>query len=84
MSDDKQWFRPAAELDTSSRYCTCCQRKLTGIVRMLELDQRNNTYHDFSGVPEDKSQGWFPFGLKCAANKLRLAERALPDLPDLG
>ena len=35
-------------------------------VAWLELDQRTDTYHDCGGVPADKSQGWFPFGLTCA------------------
>lgn len=51
--------------------CTCCDRKLTGAVRMLELDQRTQTYHDNGDVPSDKSQGWFPFGLGCARTKLK-------------
>jgi hypothetical protein len=66
------WYRTAASLGVGERYCTCCERDLSGhAVRMLELDQRTYTYHDLGGVPADKSQGWFPFGLKCARNKLR-------------
>ncbi len=34
---------------------------------MLELDQRIDEYHDFGGVPENSSQGWFEFGPDCAA-----------------
>ena len=69
------WFRSAVSLGRlSDRYCTCCDHPLKGhAVRMLELDQRTQTYHDFGGVPEDKSQGWFPFGLKCAKNKIEQA-----------
>lgn len=50
--------------------CTCCGRRLdkTKMVQ-LELDQRTWTYHDFGGVPPEKSQGWFPFGKTCAAKK---------------
>ncbi len=55
--------------------CTCCERILTGhAIRMLELDQRIDAYHDFGGVPENKSQGWFPFGLKCAKRKISEAK----------
>lgn len=60
----------ASDLADGERYCTCCERDLSGhAVRMLELDQRTQTYHD-SGVPRDVSQGWFPFGLKCAKRAL--------------
>jgi len=61
------WYKAAYELGEGERWCTCCKRDLTGgAVRMLELDQRTDSYHDFQDVPEDKSQGWFPFGLTCA------------------
>lgn len=64
----------AYELPEGERYCTCCERDLTGHAgRMLELDQRTNTYHDFCDVPEDQSQGWFPFGLACARKKIKQA-----------
>lgn len=63
----KPWHKAAYELLESERWCTCCKRDLSGgAVRMLELDQRSDTYHDFGDVPEDRSQGWFPFGLTCA------------------
>lgn len=63
----KPWYCKAADMKPQERYCTCCERDLTGhAVRMLELDQRTQTYHDFQDVPEDRSQGWFPFGLTCA------------------
>lgn len=51
----------------AAEYCTCCGRELKGKFRMLELDQRTDTYHDRGDVPEDQSQGWFPFGMGCAA-----------------
>jgi hypothetical protein len=64
------------ELDPANRYCTCCGRDLAGhAFRWLELDQRTDTYHDLKGVPADRSQGWFPFGLKCA-KKLVAQHRA--------
>jgi hypothetical protein len=50
--------------------CTHCNRVLKGKMRWLEMDQRDWTYHDRGGVPEDKSQGWFPFGPDCAATIL--------------
>lgn len=53
-------------MEKKTDYCTCCGRTLKGAVRMLELDQRSDTYHDNGGVPVDCSQGWFPFGIACA------------------
>jgi hypothetical protein len=65
------YYGSFTELDPPSRWCTCCGKPLTGhAFRWLELDQRSNTYHDLGGVPTDKSQGWFPFGLKCAKRKI--------------
>lgn len=58
------------------RYCTCCQKRLSGKMAWLELDQRTNTYHDFGGVPQDESQGWFQFGLTCARNELAKASQS--------
>lgn len=66
-----RWNIAVTALGEHGRYCTCCERDLTGhAARMLELDQRTDTYHDFRDVPEDKSQGWFPFGLTCAKKKV--------------
>lgn len=68
----------ASELGSEQRFCTCCNRYLTGRkVRLLELDQRTNTYHDFGGVPVEKSQGWFQFGFSCAKTKIADARAAL-------
>src|SRR5690606_9006 len=67
---------PASEVDADCRFCTCCERPLKGTAAWLELDQRTTTYHDFGGVPVDKSQGWFPFGMTCAKNELRKAKAA--------
>lgn len=61
------WYRAAKVAEP----CTCCGRELRGrAVRMLELDQRTNTFHDLGGVPADKSQGAFPFGLRCAKKEI--------------
>ena len=60
----------ASEIAASERYCTCCQQPLKRKVAWLELDQRFNGYHDCGGVPADKSQGWFPFGMTCARNEI--------------
>ena len=51
--------------------CTRCNEWLRNKVRMLELDQRDGSYHDRGDVPEDKSQGWFPFGIACAKREVR-------------
>lgn len=53
--------------------CQCCERELKNMVAWLELDQRNNTYHDRGDVPPENSQGWFPFGLTCADRALKEA-----------
>lgn len=66
----------ASEMEPGQRYCTCCEKPLKGKVAWLELDQRTSTYHDFGGVPEDRSQGWFVFGMTCARNKLAEAQAA--------
>lgn len=60
----------ASELAADQRYCTCCQKPLKAKFAYLELDQRTDTYHDFGNVPQDRSQGWFPFGMTCAKNEL--------------
>ena len=63
------WYTTQQALGRSGQIitCSCCERDLAGhAIRMLELDQRTDTYHDFGDVPEDSSQGWFPFGLICA------------------
>jgi hypothetical protein len=74
--DQKPVYGTFQELSEDERYCTCCERDLSGhAFRWLEFDQRNNTYHDFRDVPEDRSQGWFPFGLTCA-KKLVMAAAA--------
>jgi hypothetical protein len=64
----------------SERYCTCCERRLSGKAAWLELDQRTDTFHDHGNVPPELSQGWFPFGMTCAKRKLAAAIRALAGL----
>ena len=77
----KPWYVTASQLGVGNRSCTCCERDLSGhAVRMLELDQRTDTYHDKRGVPENRSQGWFPFGLSCAKQKLKEHTAALDGL----
>lgn len=64
------------DLDVA-KFCTKCDAPLNPKKTVwLELDQRNWTYHDFlGGVPEEHSQGWFPFGSDCA-KRLRAEARA--------
>jgi hypothetical protein len=58
-------------------FCECCERKLNPAkIVWLELDQRDDTYHNFADVPEDRSQGWFPFGPDCAKKKIKEARAA--------
>jgi hypothetical protein len=55
-------------------FCECCGRKLDPKrAVLLELDQRDGTYHDFRDVPEEFSQGWFAFGPLCAKRKREAA-----------
>lgn len=64
------WICTAKEVPGGSPRCTRCNEWLKRKVRMLELDQRDGTYHDRGDVPKDKSQGWFPFGIACAKTEL--------------
>lgn len=58
--------------------CDCCGKPLAwGRTVWLEFDRRIDSFHDYElGVPEDQSQGWFPFGPSCAARLLREAREA--------
>lgn len=67
----------ASELRPDQRWCTCCEKPLARKVAWLELDQRIDEYHDFGGVPDDKSQGWFQFGMTCARKKIAMARSQL-------
>lgn len=67
----------ASELPETERWCTCCKKPLVRRFAYLELDQRIDAYHDFGGVPADRSQGWFPFGLTCAAKLNKQAAQAV-------
>lgn len=69
---------PASDLSEGNRRCTCCERELKSKVAWLELDQRTSCYHDFGGVPPERSQGFFPFGLACARKMLAEARTAAP------
>lgn len=65
-------------------FCECCGKKLNPAKMVaLELDQRIGEYHDFGGVPERLSQGWFDFGTACANRKRRTARALLRDLGEL-
>jgi hypothetical protein len=58
--------------------CECCGRTLNPAkIVQLELDQRIGEYHDFGGVPESQSQGWFEFGSACAVKARAKARQAL-------
>lgn len=63
----------ASELKPDDRFCECCKKPLIAKVAWLELDQRVDAYHDLGGVPEENSQGWFPFGMTCARKLKQIA-----------
>ena len=70
----------AGHLTTSAiqERCQCCGVPLKNRhIVMLELDRRNNTYHNFNNVPEEWSQGWFPFGSTCAKRQIAKARAAI-------
>lgn len=71
------WIVQAEDLPAGQRYCTCCEKPLAGTVIMLELDQRIDEYHDCEQIPEDVSQGAFPFGPTCARKAREKAQKAL-------
>lgn len=62
---------PASDLPKGQRFCTCCERPLRGKVAYLELEEGTARYTDSGLIPPERSQGWFPFGLTCAAKELR-------------
>lgn len=70
-TESVRWNGRTSDLPEHERYCTCCGRELSAAHRMLEHDQRTGGYHDFNDVPEFHSQGWFPFGLTCAAKAVK-------------
>ena len=74
------WYRVGADLGLGDHTCMRCEKDLRAenrAVVMLEFDQRVLMFHDFSGVPEKQSQGFFPFGLDCAKKDRKEAEKAL-------
>ena len=55
-------------------FCELCEQKLNkGRIVWLELNLYTHTWHANEGeVPEDESQGWFPFGAACARKVLKV------------
>jgi hypothetical protein len=54
-------------------HCTKCEAELDeSRIVWLELNNWENTYHANEGeVPQEQSQGWFPFGSDCARRALK-------------
>jgi hypothetical protein len=48
-----------------------CKDTINGDLVWLELDQKKLTYHLEGIVSEENSQGFFPFGKKCAEKTLK-------------
>lgn len=59
------------EWEETPDFCTRCKKLLTKEFVWLELDRRDNTYHDRQDIPEEHSQGWFKFGKDCAKTLMR-------------
>lgn len=68
-------------MNGEKNHCTLCGKTLThtGNEVWLELDQRYDVYHDFRNVPDDRSQGWFPFGRDCAPKARAAARKAMAE-----
>jgi hypothetical protein len=71
---DPRIIYPVTDLPEGNRKCGCCGKPLKRRCGMLELDQRTDTFHDFGGVPAEKSQGWFPFGIDCGRRLIAEAQ----------
>jgi len=56
----------ATELPQPERYCTACNKPLSGRVVWLEADSVSGEYRQPGLVPAERSQGCFPFGATCA------------------
>lgn len=70
-----RWDLTADQLAWLPTKCWGCKKPLAESARQLELDSRDWTYHDFRDVPEDRSQGWFPFCQECAGGEVEGASR---------
>lgn len=57
--------------------CDHCGKVLKSPAVPLEFDRRVGEYHDFGGVPDEYSQGWFDFGASCARTARKRARAAL-------
>jgi len=59
-------------MDDTVYYCTKCERKLDSKkIVWLELNNENGQYYYHlkdNHIPENESQGLFPFGRDCAYN----------------
>lgn len=75
------WDLTSYQLAVLPRRCTECDAPLTESARMLELDGRDRTFHDRRDIPEDKSQGWFPFCLDCATKASNSGTGCAPARP---
>ncbi len=53
-------------VQTDTRICGKCGKKLTGVAHDLELRFTDNTWHKPGTVPEEDSQGTFEFGPCCS------------------
>ena len=52
-------------------FCQCCEKPLKKAV-YLEYNLYTGLYYAEEGkVPEEQSQGWFPFGITCAKSVLQ-------------
>ncbi len=57
------------------RMCERCHKRHLSEFVWLELDSVSGTYHQPGEVAPERSQGLFPFGVRCAKQALRAAGR---------
>jgi len=57
-------------------FCARCDRELTGKAVWMELDTRTGIFTQKENIPEEHSQGWYPFGTTCAKKEKAKAAKA--------
>lgn len=59
-------------MDDNEEHCTKCNKRIDPLkMIMLEYNGKTLKYHKPGDVPENESQGLFPFGADCAKRILK-------------